>query len=574
MFKLFQLFRKSKPPAPKPVVVATPVARAQPVAVPTAVPRVVARAVPDNVPRVAQVETASLSLAAIISRFPPELKEMVAIPPGPDAMVALPLSIVLKQLPGGSVKMSLASIHRQAPAGTFAAGLPEDKRMVDVPLGEIFKRVKPELLKRRTDQRMHELADEDGIDVFGDPENPFAVAPSEGNPAAAPRVAKSPTPTLTPAPALAARPAPARPAPAATPRPAPAGIPGPKVEGMRSAAPPPGFTAAAKVPAPAESAPGEAVLLAVSELSRDWPEGVLSELGSAEGLTITLPADEVRAGLAKGRVAFTWAQLRSWVSPALSGAGEVDGATVLSLPLRVIAPAFLKDSKPSTARKRVSVTEDIPALFNAAAGTVPVAPVSIPGPTIPEPEPPAPAIPVPELALGSQAPIPAPASIPGPQIPARIPARIPAPAAEIPPFALPKEPVAPVKLTIGAILGQPEKDSWSPSEVVSGLSSLESVAGAVVALKEGLVVAHSLPDTIKADVVSAFLPQIFGRLNQYCGEMKLAEVEELNIRAGNASLKMYRLGAIFFAVLSKEGQSLPEPELRVLANELMAHAQR
>ena len=124
-----------------------------------------------------QVEIATLSLLAILQRFPADLKKTVAKMPEPTAMVALPVPTIIKQLPSGAVKMSLASVHRQAPPGTFTTNRTEEKRLVEVPLGEIFKRVKPELLKRRVDQRQSGLA-EDGIDVFGDKENPYAIAPS------------------------------------------------------------------------------------------------------------------------------------------------------------------------------------------------------------------------------------------------------------------------------------------------------------------------------------------------------------------------------------------------------------
>ena len=127
---LHKLFRK---PAPK-----------------VAVPRVVARAVapvqPDsNQPR-PQVEVAHLSLAAILSKFPEDLKHNVANFPDASVTVALPIATIHKQLAGGSVKMSLASLYRQAPVGVFAANARlEEKRMVEVPLAEIFRHVKPQV---------------------------------------------------------------------------------------------------------------------------------------------------------------------------------------------------------------------------------------------------------------------------------------------------------------------------------------------------------------------------------------------------------------------------------------------
>jgi hypothetical protein len=125
---------------------------------------------------VAKVETAPLSLAAILNRLPEDLKSTIQRMPDPEVLVALPLTTIVKQLPSGSVKMSFASLHRQAPAGTFSSRPVEAKRLIDVPLAEIFKRVSPAVLRRRDDQRQTEVAD--GFDLFGDEENPYAISPT------------------------------------------------------------------------------------------------------------------------------------------------------------------------------------------------------------------------------------------------------------------------------------------------------------------------------------------------------------------------------------------------------------
>src|SRR4051794_31785526 len=108
MFKLFKKFiGKAESPAPVAAPAPAPVVNPPP----STLPPKPASAL-DTAPRVAAVETASLSLAAIVNRFPPELKGAVLSAPDPEAMIVLPLSTILKQLPGGSVKMSLASIYR------------------------------------------------------------------------------------------------------------------------------------------------------------------------------------------------------------------------------------------------------------------------------------------------------------------------------------------------------------------------------------------------------------------------------------------------------------------------------
>ena len=98
---------------------------------------------------------------------------------------------------------------------------------------------------------------------------------------------------------------------------------------------------------------------------------------------------------------------------------------------------------------------------------------------------------------------------------------------------------------------------------------LPPVAGAIIALQEGLVVSHKLPEGMKGEVFAAFLPQIFGRLNQYATEMKLGGIEEVLLSSRTSNFQAYRAGQVFFAVLSKEGQALPREALRLMAEQLI-----
>ncbi len=150
---------------------------------------------------VPRVETAQLQLLAIVQKFPEELRKLVIKLPPPEAMVALPLPTIQKFLPTGSVKMSFASVVRQSPAGTFAPINTGDKRLVEVPLAEIFKRISPAVLKKREDQRFTDLA-ADGFDIFGDQENPHVLAPRfDEQPASLSRaVTPPPLSMTTPAP--------------------------------------------------------------------------------------------------------------------------------------------------------------------------------------------------------------------------------------------------------------------------------------------------------------------------------------------------------------------------------------
>lgn len=647
MLKLFKkLLGKSEAPVavPRPVV--------------TAVPKVVT----ENAQPIPQIEVAHLSLAAIMQKLPDDLRKSIVRMPDESVTVALPLATIQKQLPTGSVKMSLASLYRQAPAGTFNQARTEDRRMVDVPLPEIFKHVNPQLLSRR-EQRRVELP-EDSVALFGDSSNPYAIAPAvpdEPAPVAAPatspgarvqRVIQPPKemhPSVTSRPGNASRPSsvPGMQIPPNSPRTTP-----------RAITPPSGFNA------PAQAAPEDSnaspLTLPLAPLASDWPEPIRSEVFALADATVSLPTGAVTSGLARGKVVFTWGQLRSWITPPPVAPTEAKDATELVLPLKVIAPAFLAHSKPKAPRRGIEIDETIPALFSGAAPEEAPAPTPVTEPAaastpaveqepeepVAEPTPPLPTLLTPPVELRIEAPVePAPeavaeAEVPAPVIPAPVeltteqqpeptdevaaspesstPAAeseavptVEAPAVEEEPAApsqptllappvefqteAPVEPApepvaeaeepapatpAPVELaikpkrTLGEIFGNPEKTHWSPPELVKATAALPSIAGAVIGLQEGLLVAADLPDSVKGDTVAAFLPQIFARLTNYAGEMKLGAVEDILFTANGAPFQIFRLGEVYFAVLGKPGETLPWETLRLIAEELAQHHQK
>jgi predicted regulator of Ras-like GTPase activity (Roadblock/LC7/MglB family) len=661
---LTKLFRKSKPSTP---VRAKVVAAANNAAVaPLAVPR---------------VEIASLSLLAILQRFPADLKSEIARMPDAEAMIALPVPSIAKQLPSGSVKMSLASIYRQAPAGTFAHTRFEEKRMVEVPLNEIFKRVKPELLKRRADQRQHELA-EDGIDVFGDKDNPYAIAPTSGEPPRR-RAAFTPAPESSgdeadihaepsPEPILKMQtpvapssppagtpsfragsdgmrlstPSPSDPSAEAASRPSNFSPSLHPAQGASSIAPSPGLRmpslengsqggAPAKPQRSSFNAPdgrttsanladAPPLVIPLKDVIAKWPESIVAELGPIEGATITLPAAEVGSGLAKGKVAFTWGELRAWIQPAREGDTTNPTDIELSLPLRLLAPAFLHSSKQQKERRTLSIDDSIPALFSggpsAKVAPTPATPPPLLPVTAPEPQPIVPepsdtesddvsAIETEEIASDAEtlrATVDAPFTSPEPTVesiaereesetpaPAIVPAAIAAEEPVVEPSLQPAAVAAEAQTisaappsastiladdkapnSLGEVFGQPGKASWAPGEIVQEVVKLPQIAGAIVALSEGLVVAHRLPEGMKGEVVAAFLPQIFGRLNQYCTEMKVGEIDEILLSSGGAYFQAFHSGQIFFAVLGKQGESLPWHALRLMAEELLQQTKK
>ena len=469
------------------------------------------------------VAVAHLSLAAIVSRFSDDLKTSVLKAPDAAATIALPLLLIHKQLASGAVKMSFASLHRQAPQGVFAPIAIGDKRQVEIPLQEIFRHVSPTAFKRRPDQRPLDTVEND-FNLFGNAETPYAIAPT--TPENPPR--KDST-VLNYHPAPSSRIGKAD--PGAPPAPKPSRIASPN--GMRTVAPPADYRTAEPAAAPAPKSDEPPLILPLAPLINSWPEQICGEIAALDPATkVALDAGVVAAGLAKGKVTFTWGEILASLDPAPSEMSAVDEATVLQLPLKIVAPAFLAASgKSKVERKSVQVDDSIPALFNDGR----------------EPEPVAPAAPAPVEALPEEA--------------------APEPVAERQTIAAAPEPQG-IPETVGAIFGEPHKTDFTPAEIVAGTVKLPGVAGAIVALQEGLQVATAMPEGVKGEVVAAFLPQIFARLNQYAGEMKMGEVDDLLFTTHGAHCQVYRLGFVYFAILGQPGAALPWHELRLIAAEL------
>jgi len=90
-------------------------------------------------------------------------------------------------------------------------------------------------------------------------------------------------------------------------------------------------------------------------------------------------------------------------------------------------------------------------------------------------------------------------------------------------------------------------------------------------LQDGLMVAHCMPPIWKTETIAAFLPQIFGRMNQYARELKMGDLRSFNFTVENGTLQIYAAGIIYFAVLGKPGHALPQFELNIIASELSRH---
>jgi predicted regulator of Ras-like GTPase activity (Roadblock/LC7/MglB family) len=524
-----------KDDAPQPASPPASTKETKPVAPATA--RGVAPATASGAPAAAAVpvDNVTLTLKPILAKLPQDLQGKVKLQPGKSDTVIVPIRKLGEQLQQGSVKVPLGEFAKACPPGTFEGVKDNDQTMVELPLAEVIAKAGPNALRRRTNQKKVEVPDDIG-GLFGTTRDtsapPAAAASAPAKPAA---------PTPPPAPAAAA-PAPAKPAappPPAAPSAPPAPAPQPSApltispalkEAMSSAqaaaAPKPAAPPPTKAPA-APSAPaapavpeGEPISVPLAACSAGWPDAVKQEIASAgSGATLSLPRSKVADGLKTGKVAFTWKQLRSLVRPNPLSAASPQDDTTLDIPLSVVAPIFMASHKQKP-QKKVVIDENIPGLF--AGGKPAAAPAASPAP--------------------AAAPAPAPAATPAPAPAPAAPSAAPAPA--------------------------PSAATATPAQMVQRIVSLPGVVGAVIALQDGLPVAHQVPAGLKGDTVASFVPQIFARLTQYTKEMNLGELHSLTLQVDGACWEIIKSGNLYVAAMGKAGGALPSSQLKSVAMEL------
>jgi hypothetical protein len=308
-----------------------------------------------------------------------------------------------------------------------------------------------------------------------------------------------------------------RPAPAPVPRPAPAPVPVPE--------------------APSIFAP-------LAALSEEWPESLRIEIAQLDltDARVALPIHLVEAALKRGRVIFSWHHVRSWIKPTPPGASAHDPME-LELPLKVIAPLFLpgQNQEPRPQAKADLPPSSIPNLFF--------------GFPQPQPEELAPPVNMPE-AVPLVKPLDAKSNDSnfyvwgkGDETP-RLDeteyrrAQAQAPATDF------------------------TSRRAQPKEIIDRAMKLPGVTGAIIALPDGLKVAHQLPQELNADTVAAFLPQLFSRVAQCAKELRMGDLNNLNFTLGNIPWKIFRVNAVYFAAFGVAGVSLPTAQLAMLAGEL------
>ena len=294
---------------------------------------------------------------------------------------------------------------------------------------------------------------------------------------------------------------------------------------------------------------GEDVLVIPTDRIKSvWPQAIRSVLPAAARLV--LPLSELEPGLKEGKIEFTWKRLRLAVNPAVpADAASAEADTLLPLPLSVVAPLFVA-GRQSTGRTRVKVDETIPPLF--LTGKVPPSDAAVTRPA-PLSEP-----------LTESKPAPAPAPAPPPP-PAPSPAAIPGAAPEI-------QAGDALKTAVNAMLGDPDKTTWSPGNLVDAVvTRFGEVTGSLITMQDGLLVAGRLPGGMDPENVAAFLPQAYHRIEEVFAELSAPAPGAITLDNGIVSLRVFKTGKVFFAALGNSGQPMPESQLQQIASYLSTH---
>ncbi len=473
-----------------------------------------------DAPAADAVEVIQLPLAPIIASLSPSLAAMASAQT--NGTFSLSVQTALAQLPSGAVRISFGELRQGSPAGTFSDNSSQDRTPVSLPLPAIVASLGPTLLARRSGQRTVAVP-ENVTSVFGMGRNlqpAIAVlAPPSLTPPPAPAVApaREPKPFTAPIMPKPVAPHPLAPEPGASHFTKPPATPVLPSFAPKSPAPTP---AVAVAPAPAASAAEKEFLeIPLSAISEAWPDAVKQEIAQAQAQanTVSLPMGKVEQGLKIGRVIFSWGDLCQRTQPPIANEASDNRVISLELPLKVLAPLFLERRRAAMPARKVNsaanLSDQVPNVFSRNGET---------------PHPP-------------NGATPAPVATPAPAAPASV---------------------------LGEIFGLPSKTEWTPQEICKRICALEGVAGSALAMNDGLLLAGQMPAELSADTISAFLPQIFGRVSQSVSAMQLDPLGSVVLMAGQSRCAIHKTGKLYLAVLGQPGAALPEAVLGRIAAEL------
>jgi hypothetical protein len=537
-----------------------------------------------------------IPLQKILSGLPPELKPRPAAKNLENRLIQIPLDKVLPQLSRGSVRLTFGELRSLVP-DVFATVTDKDSSPVVLPLDEVLRQINPSSISRRKNQRQIQVPAE-----ITSPFDPRAIRPTPGDDqragGALPFTPQITNPLSTKesesAPGSGSGKSPSSGLPTQT-------TPVSSIQRQEASAVPFSANSAGKVPIPSQSpinsattpaarangtggscvaqfpqpptgrlglasAPGQVmsplssggttlisrtsivtethtpakarfdsakpaegmVVVSLCQLAEAWPEPIRKEILEFDMVDTELhiPMEFLDRTLKAGKVTCDWRALRQWMRPPSPLKVSPADAAQLELPLKVMAPLFLTRQKERIRdRKKVDVDKEIPNLFFGFPQTATTQPTQ--------------------------------------------------PQAEDTNYFIRQEPANPGQVqNSSSTTGKGSPGTRfiakyaTPNEVVSRAAGLEGVAGALIALPDGLMVASRLSVDVNGDTLAAFLPQIFAKVSQSTNELRMGELNNLNFTVGNIPWKIFRVNAIYFAAFGRAGQPLPTAQLAGLAAEL------
>jgi len=524
-----------------------------------------------------------LPLPSVLQSLPPRLHARLTLT-GDDlsrASISIAVSKIMPQLALGTVKITFGELRQAAP-DLFNIDEEYDSLPVVLPLHEILARLSSNFLIRNPAQKTIAVPEDiagpfsgrgEGVSICTTPlKSPTSTTPPMrmATPPPRPPAKAAPPPVAPPPPAFVSRSiTPDHPVSPllrngsgngngtgngngkATPPIIPA-FPIP----MQPSAPIP----SKPIPMPTSAAPaapaGATISASLAALSENWPESLRLEIAqlTLTNAQVALPADLVEGALKRGRVTFAWRNLRSWIKPHPPAVSVHDNLE-LELPLKVVAPLFLARpggaAKPVRPHQSAPMPDEIPNLFFGFPQPQPPSEVLTPPAKAPLPD---------ETRF---APRPAEIRHPDTNFYTWVESDTTCLTARPGETEFKRPMVAPAA---------PATDFSSryaaPKEIVSRAMALGGVAGVLVALPDGLMVASDIPSDLNADTLAAFLPQIYGRVSQCAKELRMGELNNLNFTVGNVPWKIFRIHGVYFAAFGRAGEQLPGAQLALLAAEL------
>jgi predicted regulator of Ras-like GTPase activity (Roadblock/LC7/MglB family) len=308
----------------------------------------------------------------------------------------------------------------------------------------------------------------------------------------------------------------------------------------------------------------------LSSVCNEWVQEVRIQLAEVEieQSQILVPLEILEPAMKSGKVLFFWEEVAAWIQPPLAiPPTRKVGEMTVDLPLKVLAPLFMAHHR-SGAQQRVALDETIPDLFGGgnAHGSTEAQIVSTAAPVAPAARSVVPAQP-------ATPPIRVPVAMPKLEMATPKLEMMPEPTPVAPapaPVAIAPAPVttpAHQEISLESIVGN-GTGHFSVKEIVANTAKLPGLSGALLAMNDGLLVTSQTPPNVKAETIAAFLPQMFGRMNQYTKELALGPLKELALTVEGGQWHVIKCDIIYFAVLGKHGEPLPLNTLAQVAAEL------